>query len=69
MPTDLEKLTELARKIVMTPQEQEDQRRSFAYGSALIENENITKEAIARAADEMSQGRKQIVDQRSDAQV
>jgi hypothetical protein len=65
MLNDLQKLTELARGIEMTPQEQEAQRRSFAYGSALIENSNITRESIQRAAEEMSSGRKQIVDQRA----
>lgn len=64
MTSDLQKLTELARNIAMTPQEQEEQRRSFAYGTALIENSNITRESIQRAAEEMSSGRKQIVDER-----
>ena len=51
MSTELEKLLELAKRVQMTPEEKEKQRRSFAYGNARIENERITREAIDRAAD------------------
>jgi hypothetical protein len=34
----------------MSKQEQEQQRRSFAYGNTKIENRDITQEAIERAA-------------------
>jgi hypothetical protein len=34
----------------MTSQEKEQQRRSFAYGNTKIENQDITQEAIERAA-------------------
>ena len=40
----------------MTPQEQERQRRSFAYGNTKIENVDITEEAIERAADALAEG-------------
>jgi hypothetical protein len=43
-------LIEMAKKIQMSKQEQEQQRRSFAYGNTKIENRNITPEAIERAA-------------------
>jgi hypothetical protein len=35
----------------MTPEEQEAQRRSFAYGNAHIENERVTREMVDDAAD------------------
>lgn len=47
---NLSQLLEIAKKIEMTSQEQEQQRRSFAYGNTKIENQDITQEAIARAA-------------------
>jgi hypothetical protein len=46
----LSQLLEIAKKIEMTSQEQEQQRRSFAYGNTKIENQDITREAIERAA-------------------
>jgi hypothetical protein len=39
----------------MTTAEREQQRRSFAYGNAKIENDRITKETIARAAEDLSE--------------
>jgi hypothetical protein len=35
----------------MTEEEQEEQRRSFAYGNLALHNENITKELIDNTAD------------------
>ena len=35
----------------MTEEEQEEQRKSFAYGNAVIENHNITRELINKVAD------------------
>jgi hypothetical protein len=67
MSSDLRKLTELARSVEMTPEEREAQRQSFAYGSAFIENANITRESIRRAAQEISSGKKQIIDQRAES--
>jgi hypothetical protein len=47
---NLSQLLEMARKVEMTSQEQEQQRRSFAYGNTRIENGDITLEAIEKAA-------------------
>lgn len=47
----LQDLLEAARKVVLTPEEKEQQRRSFAYGNTAIENPRITREMIDRAAD------------------
>ncbi len=46
-------LLEAAKKIVLTPEEKEQQRRSFAYGNVAIENPRITREMVDRAADEI----------------
>ncbi len=52
----LEELLERARAYKMTPAEWEDQRRSFAYGNTHIENPNITREMVDRAAERMNRG-------------
>ena len=51
MSDDLAKLLEMAKKVTMTPEELEQQRRSFAYGNARIENDRITRAIIDKAAD------------------
>lgn len=51
MPKDLEAIVKLARSVQMTPGEQEEQRRSFAYGNTAIENPRITRELIDRQAE------------------
>lgn len=50
-----ESILESAKKIVMTTDEKEAQRRSFAYGNTSIENPRITREMIDQAADALSQ--------------
>jgi hypothetical protein len=57
MNAKLATLIEIARAIKMTPPDEEEQRRSFAYGNTKIENDLITRrivdeeaEALARAA-------------------
>lgn len=50
MSTDLEKLIAAARLVTMTPQQQEAQRRSFAYGNTNIENNRVTREIVDNAA-------------------
>jgi hypothetical protein len=50
---NLPTLLEAARKVVLTPEEKEQQRRSFAYGNTSIENPRITREMIDRTADEL----------------
>jgi hypothetical protein len=51
MTTKLEQLIAAARKVVPTPKENEEQRRSFAYGNTKIENPRITRETIDREAE------------------
>jgi hypothetical protein len=46
MTEDLEKLIELARRVTMSQDDVQAQRRSFAYGNAGFENPKITREMI-----------------------
>jgi hypothetical protein len=46
MTDRLRELLDEARKSVPTPQEKEEQRRSFAYGNTKIENSRITREMV-----------------------
>lgn len=54
MSDDLEKLLEAAKSRQLTAAEQEEQRRSFAFGNANIENGRVTRETVDREADAMS---------------
>ena len=51
MSEELNKLLDLARKVEMTPEQAEEQRRSFAYGNTKIENDSITWDKINSAAE------------------
>jgi hypothetical protein len=53
MTKHLEGLLEAAKKTVSTPQEKEQQRRSFAYGNTKIENPRITRETVNREAESL----------------
>jgi hypothetical protein len=57
MTENLKILLEAARKVVPTPEEKEQQRRSFAYGNTKIENSRITREMVDSAADALGQPR------------
>ncbi len=50
MSRKLQELLERARGTRMSPDEQEAQRRSFAYGNAHIENERVTRAMVDEAA-------------------
>ncbi len=50
---DLEELIAAARKAKQTPQEKEEQRRSFAYGNTKIENPRITRETVDKEAEDL----------------
>jgi hypothetical protein len=56
MSEELQKLMALAREHEMTPEQREAQRRSFAYGNTHFENQDITRETIDRAAEELAGG-------------
>ncbi len=53
----LEDLVEASRKVQMTEQDQEAQRRSFVYGNTKIENDLITRETVDKAARELGRDR------------
>lgn len=46
MTDDLQKLIDAARRLPISNEEREKQRRSFAYGNTKIENDRITREMI-----------------------
>ncbi len=54
MTDALKDLIEAAKKAQPTPEQREQQRRSFAYGNAAFENEFITREMIDREAEKLS---------------
>ena len=47
----LDDLIEQARQLTMSECAREEQRRSFAYGTAHIENEDVTRELVEDEAD------------------
>ncbi|HEV7368268.1 hypothetical protein [Arenibaculum sp.] len=51
MEYSLDTLVEMARRVKMTPEQEESQRRSFAYGNVAFENPLVTREMIDRAAE------------------
>jgi len=53
MSDDLTRLIEAAKHVTMSKEERENQRQSFAYGNAHIENELVTRDTVKRAAAEM----------------
>lgn len=55
---DLRSLIERARRVQMTPDEIERQRRSFAYGNVAIENPRVTREIVNSIADEAARTKK-----------
>lgn len=57
MSQELEKLLDMARRVQMTPEQAEEQRRSFAYGNTKIENDSITRDTVNRAAESLKQQR------------
>lgn len=51
MDRELKRLLEQASQIRMTPEQQEEQRRSFAYGNLHFEDPTVTREMIDDAAE------------------
>lgn len=56
---DLRAEVERARGVCMTKEQEEAQRRSFAYGNCKIDNEQITRQLIDEAAELLKQGDEQ----------
>ena len=57
MTKDLDILIEAAREIQPSPYQEEEQRRSFAYGNTAFENPLITREMVDRQAEAIKRGR------------
>ena len=55
MSPELQNLLDMARRVQMTPEQAEEQRRSFAYGNTKIENDSITRDTVNRAAEKLEQ--------------
>ena len=53
MTDNLNELLEKTKHVEMSPEQQEEQRRSFAYGNTNIENPRITRETVDRAAEHL----------------
>jgi hypothetical protein len=49
-------LIEAAKKLKPTPEQREEQRRSFVYGNTAYENELITREMVDRQAEKLAKG-------------
>jgi hypothetical protein len=53
MNDKLNELLDKAKKVKLSPEQKEEQRRSFAYGNTNIENSRITRETVDRQAEEL----------------
>jgi hypothetical protein len=51
MTKELQELLEAAKKIEMSAEQKEEQRRSFVFGNTNIENPRITRETVNKAAE------------------
>lgn len=54
MPSEIEKLVQLAKQAPESPEDRERQRRSFAFGNTAIENPLITREMIEQQAERLA---------------
>jgi len=53
MTEKLKELLEKAKRVQVSPEQKEHQRRSFAYGNTNIENSRITREMIDEEAEKL----------------
>jgi hypothetical protein len=58
MTDALKKLLEAAKTATPTPEQREQQRRSFVYGNTHFENELITREMVDREAEKLAKDKK-----------
>lgn len=57
MTPQFEALIEAAKKVELTPEQREKQRRSFAFGNTSYENDDITREMVDRQAEKIASDR------------
>ena len=55
MPTELDKLIESAKRYSASGVENENQRRSFAFGNTNLENPQVTREMVDAEAERLKQ--------------
>jgi len=48
---ELQQLLDAAKNLEITPEQKEEQRRSFAFGNTNIENPRITRETVDEEAE------------------
>ena len=53
MTEQLRQMLERARRVDMSDEQKEIQRRSFAYGNANIENERVTRKIVDQEAEKL----------------
>ena len=58
MTKELLSLLKAAKKVQISPEDAEEQRRSFAFGNANIENARVTRATIDREADRLRREKK-----------
>jgi hypothetical protein len=54
MTQELQELLASASRVKPSPEADEKQRRSFAFGNTNIENERITRETVDREAEKLN---------------
>lgn len=57
MTDKLKDLFEKAKSVKVSPEDKEEQRRSFAYGNTNIENPRITRETIDQEAEKLKKSK------------
>lgn len=53
MTKDLHELLEVTKNYEFSPAQKEEQRRSFAFGNANIENPRVTREMVDKEAEKL----------------
>jgi hypothetical protein len=51
---ELQELLDAAKSVVVSPEQKEEQRRSFAFGNTNIENPLITREIVDKEAEALN---------------
>lgn len=54
MTKELQELLNAAKEVVVSPEQKEEQRRSFAFGNTNIENPLITREIVDKEAEALN---------------
>lgn len=57
MTDNLRELLDKATSVEVSPEQKEEQRRSFAFGNTNIENPRISRETVDQQAEELKKNR------------